>query len=91
MPTYTYKCPDCNNTIEDLRSVDDRNDLTVCDKCNSVMEKMLDFPAVHPDRDDFSTENGGRGRYNKQLKCYVKSVNHSIDIAKRKGMYVLDR
>jgi hypothetical protein len=55
------------------------------------MEKMLDFPAVHPDRDDFSTENGGRGRYNKQLKCYVKSVNHSIDIAKRKGMYVLDR
>lgn len=48
---------------------------------------------VQPDHNDFSSENGGRGRYNPQLakkpndpNAYVKNVNEVKSKAKRAGL-----
>ena len=37
MPLYNYIC-DCGKTIEDLRSIKDRNDETIC-SCGKIMDR----------------------------------------------------
>lgn len=90
MPTYEYVCV-CGRRVDILRDVDQRNDPAECPRCHARMERAVTMPHIRPDADDFSSENGGKGRYNPQLKQHVTSVNHAIEVAKSKGMYVLDR
>lgn len=91
MPTYTYVCEKCGNETEEYRSIAERNNMPDCAHCQSTMTRGVDAPNIKPDFDDFSRENNGKGRYNKQLNCYVTSVNDAINKASKKGMYVLDR
>lgn len=45
MPTYTYKCQDCDIIRELLVKVDDRDKQT-CDKCKMELKRMLDKPGM---------------------------------------------
>lgn len=42
-------------------------------------------PTVKPDLDNYSHENGGRGRWNDQLSTHVKSTQDLIDKGKARG------
>ena len=90
MPTYSFECPICGREEEEYRKMSEYRLPKKC-KCGADMVKGINVPRIQPDADDFSTENGGKGRYNKQLNTYVTSVNDAINKAKSKGMYVLDR
>lgn len=41
MPIYEYKCIDCNEYLEDLRSIQSRDDLMECRKCRAPMQRIL--------------------------------------------------
>lgn len=45
MPTYTYKCADCDIIRELLVKVDDR-DKQVCNECKKNLKRMLDKPGM---------------------------------------------
>lgn len=42
-------------------------------------------PRVKGDLDDFSSENGGKGRYNPQVGGYCRNVQEVIDKGRAKG------
>lgn len=92
MPWYEAECTHCNFTQEYYRSIIDRYDTPKCNKCKRRMDKIIvSIPNIKPDLNDFSTENGGKGRYNAQLREYVTSVDDAIKKAKAKGWDVLDK
>jgi putative FmdB family regulatory protein len=33
MPVYCFKCPACGHTVEELRTIEERNNLPGCPKC----------------------------------------------------------
>ena len=52
-----------------------------------------EFPVTRGDKNDFSTENGGKGRYNPQMakhphdqNAYFTSVNAVKEEAKKRGL-----
>jgi putative FmdB family regulatory protein len=90
MPLYDYVCDSCGNKEELFRSMEHYKDRVICDRCRKHMRLEISVPNIRPDLNDFSNENSGRGRFNKQLMCHVKSVNDAVSIAKSRGMYVLD-
>ena len=46
MALYEYQCDNCGNVEEEIREVDDRNNLKSCTKCDSVMRKLINAPAA---------------------------------------------
>ena len=44
MPLYSYLCPMCAHTVEELRSVAHRHDLLTCERCGSGMSKEMARP-----------------------------------------------
>ncbi len=40
MPTYEYRCSDCENQFETYRAIDD-DPLTVCEKCGGRLRKVF--------------------------------------------------
>jgi putative FmdB family regulatory protein len=40
MPLYEYECPHCEWIQEDLRSEELKDDVTYCEKCNEIMERV---------------------------------------------------
>lgn len=93
MPNYQYQCRICQNTGDYYATIAQRAHTPPCEKCGSpITEKViLTAPRITPDYDDFSTENGGKGRFNKQLMTHVKSTQDAVDKAKARGWNVLDR
>lgn len=90
MPIYSYAC-DCGETQDLVREVSQRHDTVIC-KCGKEMYRdYTQGPTIRPDLDDFSSENGGRGRWNRQLNEYTRSVKHTMERAKARGFSVLDR
>lgn len=41
MPIYEYKCPVCEECLEDLRSIQSRDDLIECRKCGAAMQRII--------------------------------------------------
>jgi putative FmdB family regulatory protein len=41
MPTYTYRCLECEKRQDAYRTVAERNDCPKCDRCYGVTEKIL--------------------------------------------------
>lgn len=41
MPIYRFKCPNCGETIEEIRNIADRNKVTICPSCGHEMERQL--------------------------------------------------
>ncbi len=42
-------------------------------------------PKVRGDLDDFSSENGGRGRFNPQINDYMKNPTDALEKGRKKG------
>lgn len=93
MPTYTYSCLVCAHDGEYYSTIADRSVTPPCAKCGSqATEKViLTPPSIRPDLNDFSTENGGKGRFNKQLMTHVTSQKDAIAKAAARGWEVLDK
>lgn len=92
MPTYEAKCVECDLIQEYYCSISDRYDTPICIKCGNKTDKIIfSMPNIRSDLNDFSTENGGKGRFNNQLQTYVTSVDDAINKAKVKGWDVLDK
>ena len=47
MPMYKYKCENCGETKYLLRSIKDRDNEVICDKCHHKM--VRDFNNTNPD------------------------------------------
>ncbi len=65
MPLYDYKCLDCDNEFEDLRSINDRAN-SFCPKCTSRKVKIL-LSHTSKNQDWF------RPGYNEGLDMYIES------------------
>lgn len=44
MPTYNYRCAECNETIELVRPIAERDRLPVCQGCTTHMTRLLAAP-----------------------------------------------
>jgi putative FmdB family regulatory protein len=91
MPTYDAICQKCRHAAEYFSSVEKRNEVPACPVCKKPMARGVTIPSIRPDLNDFSTENGGKGRFNKQLMTYVTSQKDAIKKAEARGWEVLDK
>jgi len=41
MPIYEYRCSRCGFVFERLRSIGDRDEVAVCDRCGSISGRLL--------------------------------------------------
>ena len=46
MPTYQYVCIECDLSKDLQRSVDDRDEQTLCDKCGYKMNRAWNSPTI---------------------------------------------
>jgi putative FmdB family regulatory protein len=46
MPTYNFKCPDCENTGQDVRSFEDADKEFLCESCNIAMHKVYSVGVI---------------------------------------------
>jgi len=91
MPTYEAQCRKCGTTYEYSSSIEDRYNVPNC-PCGGQVDKIINnAPSIRPDLNDFSNENSGKGRFNKQLNTYVTSVDNAIEKAEKRGWSVLDK
>lgn len=44
MPIYTYHCSRCDESLEQIRKIDDRDTLTICRRCRNPVERKVDAP-----------------------------------------------
>ena len=47
MPIYTYKCPKCGATVQEVRTVADRDVSPPCVPCLTWMDRIPEGPPVH--------------------------------------------
>ncbi len=81
---YDYQCTACRHTFEQWNRVADRN-RAMCPRCDSVAERQLSAPTIHPDLNNFASP-----QWNHQLQCRVKSVSHAEELGKRRGWTAVD-
>lgn len=46
MPVYTYHCGTCNETLEQIRKIADRDTLTICRRCRRPVDRKIDAPGM---------------------------------------------
>jgi putative FmdB family regulatory protein len=46
MPTYEYKCKDCETSKSDVRSINDPEPEIICEECGKNMSKIFNLGAV---------------------------------------------
>jgi putative FmdB family regulatory protein len=46
MPTYEYKCPDCDTFLSEVRSINDPEPEHLCEKCGNKMNKKFNLGAI---------------------------------------------
>lgn len=86
MPTYEFSCPDCGAAHDRVYAMADVPKRIRCDRCGAwAIKAILTAPSIRPDLNDFSQENGGKGRWNPQLRTYTKSRQDTIDQGRRRG------
>lgn len=92
MPTYDYTCETCG-TFEAFHWM--RESVDRCPQCGGVVLKGISLPQMIIKDNNWSHENGGRGRYSHQLaeyrgdpRAYAKSVDDLSEKAKRRGYSV---
>ena len=47
MPTYDFKCPECDHVTSEIRRYEDRKDPAKCPKCETVMEYLFPAPVFY--------------------------------------------
>lgn len=83
-PLYQYSCAHCGLNFEHTTMMSKFTRKRLC-ACGRFANAVISAPAVRGDLNDFSTENGGKGRWNPQLNTYVTSVNDAINKGRAKG------
>lgn len=86
MPTFDYSCRSCGAQFDAYSTIADR-DSGECPDCGSKkVQRLISMPSIRPESlDDFSSENGGKGRYNPQVQKYFRHVNDVKDYARKTG------
>jgi putative FmdB family regulatory protein len=46
MPTYQYTCIECDISKDLARSVDERDDAVICEKCGYTMSRSFTTPQI---------------------------------------------
>jgi putative FmdB family regulatory protein len=46
MPTYEFKCPDCEKVVQEVRSFDDYNKECLCESCKIPMNKVFSIGVI---------------------------------------------
>ena len=41
MPTYCFKCPECETEKEKYLQIKDRNNVQSCPKCKTIMDRLI--------------------------------------------------
>lgn len=87
MPSYSWRCQACGCSFDVYNTINNRDNGDDCPDCgSSKVRREVTAPAIRPESlDDFSSENGGKGRYNPQMKQYVRHVNDVKDYARKNG------
>lgn len=62
MPLYEYYCDICGTVTEDLRPIEERNNVCICGNCGFVAVKMMSTPNLVTD-----TNFGYTGKVDKRL------------------------
>lgn len=62
MPLYEYKCEICGHITEDVRTVDEKDNIADCEKCGSAARKIISIPNLVTD-----TNFGYTGKYDSRL------------------------
>lgn len=78
-PLYEYRCQNCSEITEAVRSVEDRNDAPACAHCNGETRKIISLNSkVHPDFAPYYDDN---------LETHIESKQHRKAVMKEKGVY----
>jgi putative FmdB family regulatory protein len=56
MPNYEYICRNCGNIKNEIKSVSKRDDVLVCEKCESIMHRTISPSAIKVN--GFNAKNG---------------------------------
>ena len=87
MPSYSWECTRCNCQFDVFAPISERDVGEDCPDCGSdKVRRKVDMPAIHPDMDDFSSHNSGRGIYNPQMNGYMRHVNDAKEYAKKHNL-----
>jgi len=76
MPTYTYKCKDCEKVMDAFRSIEERNDCPVCG-CGGKTEKCIVPTQVQPQMPGYECPVTGE---------YVTSRRRRVEIMKENNL-----
>ena len=58
MPTYEYKCDDCNLAEEHYRTVDERDNFPNCQACDKIMRRLMQANPVKFNASGFYSTGG---------------------------------
>lgn len=81
MPMYEYVCPNCGNTEEHLRSIEERHAAPAC-RCSYIMELALSAPAFKIDSTFQERLNTNYEKHRAKVKAGEAKPN-SLDRAGR--------
>jgi len=59
---YEYKCGVCSKITRDIRTVEERNNIAICEKCGGAAKKIISTPSLVTD-----TNFGYTGTYDRRL------------------------
>ena len=76
MPLYEYRCRDCGEITEAVRSVDERMDAPACG-CGGETYKIISAYRVHPDFEPYYDDN---------LETHIKSKQHRKQVMREQGV-----
>ncbi len=85
MPQYEAECLKCHETFEFSSEIRFRDNVPYCACGGRAKRVILTAPATRGDVHDFSKENGGKGRYNAQLRTHITSVSDGEEKGRRRG------
>ncbi len=82
MPTYVYRCPDCQSDYEEVRLIADRDDDADCEQCSRPCERLLAAPAVMNHSYPDGTKRFDNLRQTRRLMKAISRERNKADKAK---------
>ena len=77
MPVYEYRCLECHEVTEKLRSLEEYRDPLDCSYCGGATKKIVSIQRVHPDFEPYYDDN---------LECGIKSKQHRKKVMQEQGV-----
>jgi len=76
VPTYEYRCDDCESLYEVFQKMSD-DPLEVCERCGGQLRKVLHPVAIHFKGSGFYTTDYGRGSRGRPLREGAETASGS--------------